>query len=66
MLEMIVVKTNSKNNTVSIIRSTNKNKNKVGYLTEIGFLKEVKKNPQDFSSNSIILNKENVKNLTLL
>lgn len=63
---MIVVKTNSKNNTVSIIRSTNKNKNKVGYLTEIGFLKEVKKNPQDFSSNSIILNKENVKNLTLL
>lgn len=66
MLTMIVVKTNSKNNTVSIIRSTNKNKNKVGYLTEIGFLKEVKKNPQDFSSNSIILNKENVKNLTLL
>ena len=63
---MIVVKTNSKNNSVSIIRSTNKNKNKVGYLTEIGFLKEVKKNPQDFSSNSIILNKENVKNLTLL
>lgn len=66
MLTMIVVKTNSKNNTVSIIRSTNKNKDKVGYLTEIGFLKEVKKNPQDFSSNSIILNKENVKNLTLL
>lgn len=66
MLTMIVVKTNSKNNTVSIIRSTNKNKNKVGYLTEIGFLKEVKKNPQDFSSNSIILNKENVRNLTLL
>ena len=66
MLTMIVVKTNSKNNSVSIIRSTNKNKNKVGYLTEIGFLKEVKKNPQDFSSNSIILNKENVKNLTLL
>ena len=66
MLTMIVVKTNSKNNTVSIIRSTNKNKDKVGYLTEIGFLKEVKKNPQEFSSNSIILNKENVKNLTLL
>ena len=66
MLTMIVVKTNSKNNTVSIIRSTNKNKNKVGYLTEIGFLKEVKKNPQDFSSNSIVLNKENVRDLTLL
>ena len=66
MLTMIVVKTNSKNNTVSIIRSTKKNKNKVGYLTEIGFLKEVKKNPQDFSSNSIVLNKENVRDLTLL
>lgn len=66
MLEMIVVKNNSKNNTVSIIKSTHKNKNKVGYLTEIGFLKEVKKNPQEFTSNSIILNKENVKNLTLL
>lgn len=66
MLEMIVVKNNSKNNTVSIIKSTHKNKNKVGYLTEIGFLKEVKKNPKEFTSNTIILNKENVKNLTLL
>ena len=66
MLEMIVVKNNSKNHTVSIIKSTHKNKNKVGYLTEIGFLKEVKKNPQEFTSNTIVLNKENVKNLTLL
>ena len=55
MLEMIVVKNNSKNNTVSIIKSTHKNKNKVGYLTEIGFLKEVKKNPQEHKNNKFKL-----------
>ncbi len=66
MLEMIVVKNISNNNVVSIIKSTHKNKNKVGHLTEIGFLKEVKKNPHDFTSQTIHLNKDNVKNLILI